>query len=128
MKIFRWAVPFLAALGVYSSLDAATFLNTKADWDRMSVVEQSAYVMGAFDNSQMVRLGDGKNTFSTDLGRCVTDLGLTSKHMIDAVNAQYSDLSMWEFPPYAVLGMGLRKVCLAHINRARSERGEAPLD
>lgn len=128
MKKIKLAILTTATVLAINPMQAATFLNKKADWDKLSGLEQLGYVMGVFDWNQVGVTGETLYSYRTDLGNCVVDLGLTSNHMIEIVNSEYSDLSKWDMPPYGVLSDGLRKVCLAHINSARVGRGEAPLE
>ena len=122
----RWIALVLVLVPATAS---AGFMNKKSDWDQLDAFSKDGYVMGVFDQveTQYTDL-DMLNKYSTDLRNCVFDLELLSTHLVEIVENEYRELSNWDKPPKVVLSMGLRKVCLVHMNRARATRGDELLE
>ena len=110
-----------------ASAASAGYVGNKSDWDVMSDVQRQAYAMGAFDIWAQTDADAETLTYKKDIFDCASGLSLDSDQLVQVINAEYGDLSSWELPPFSVMLSGLRKVCLAHVNRARAERGDAPL-
>jgi hypothetical protein len=106
---------------------SAGYVNNKSTWDPLSQAQKEAYAMGAFDIWHLTDADADTLAYKNDIADCVVGLSLTSTQLVRAIDTEYNDLSSWDRPPIAVLLSGLRKVCLAQVNRARAERGETPL-
>jgi hypothetical protein len=85
--------------------------------------------MGVLDARAVRYVGmDAYNAYADDIAHCLVELDLRSNNLIEIVNAYYQDLTKWEEAPSYALEQGLRKVCLASMNRAREARGDPLLD
>lgn len=118
----RW----LAFLVLFPTAASAGFIENKADWDETSQAVKIGFVVGWFDAQSFITGADEYNQYIGDRGVCVTDLGLTPGKFVEIIDSEYQDLESWDKPATFVLSTGLRKVCLATINRLRAERGQAP--
>ena len=59
--------------------------------------------------------------------QCQFDLELKTNHLVEIMETGYADFENWSKFPSEVFLEGIRKTCFANINRARQDRGEAPL-
>ena len=125
MKAFSLAATFWIALGPGSAY--AGYINNKTDWDSLLLTQKGAYAIGAFDLWHQTYEDGETFAYKSDVADCVADLGLKSSDLATVIETEYADLPHWEKPPFALLLSGLRKVCLSQVNRARSLRGEGPL-
>lgn len=119
----------LTALGVLCPMMVhAGFVDNKVQWDAITLQNKHGYVMGVYDETMVQVTGqDQLNRFKNDLSDCAISLGLGSVQLTEIVDNEYKELQNWELPVVLVLSTGLRKVCLASINRARTVRGEVPM-
>lgn len=126
-RLVKSACVVVAVWSCFGSAFAQNFISGKVAWDALSDSARVGYVMGVFDRGRLFEPGElssPHNKYIADIGKCAGDMGLTSTQMVEIVVSEYSDLSNWATPPSAALITGLRKVCLAHMNRARTERGD----
>lgn len=81
--------------------------------------------MGLYDFQMTVHPGNEDTLqYYEDVNDCVIELELRAGDLIAIVDKGYEELENWERPPVAVYLSGIRRVCLANINRARAARGE----
>jgi len=112
-------------LGISSTpLPAMCYLCDRSDWNSSNQLTKTGFVMGAIAQLTVNFVGqEAVNAYNNDLVACVVDLDLNAKDLVDIVDQKYLDLEQWEHPPHIAFSQGLREVCLAHMNRARAERG-----
>ncbi len=103
----------------------AQFIQSRADWARMSASAKSGYVMGVLDET--IEGAKGADQYYRDRYQCSVDLNLRSGDLSDLVNKAYESPKTWEFSPRILLDWELRKVCIRRINEARAIRGQEPL-
>lgn len=138
MKSKLFVVLVLASLSVTSPRTAysACYLCDRSDWEGANELTKLGFVMGAYaEKSTLMWGGDNRigayrdtNVYRDDLDTCVQDMALLARDLVDIINTTYLDLEMWELPPHIALGVGLHRVCLAHMNRARAARGDTLLE
>jgi hypothetical protein len=107
---------------------SADFIGGKAHWDELHASGKVGYVMGAYDVGKIPYVGSPVYRYVVDRGNCVSDMELSAIQLVEIVESEYSDLSKWDKPANNILSSGLRKICLDHMNRARAERGDRPLE
>jgi hypothetical protein len=107
---------------------ASCYLCNRSDWEEQSYTAKLGFVMGAFGEHVQLSTVDELNAYPSDLSSCVMELELGSSDLVDIVNNQYQDLDRWGYAPHIVLALGLRSVCLKHMNRARQARGDDMLE
>lgn len=110
-----------------ASADVYAFTKNKVSWDSLPPHVQSGLVIGAWDALVTITNTPETSKYFADLSVCVGEMDLKTTDFVAIVDREYEALENWARPPVAMLLGGLRKVCLQHMNAARSMRGEPPL-
>lgn len=124
MKKFGTLI-FAAIITSTSSADALCYICNRADWDKADYARKIGFVAGVIAEMTVNFTERPKiNRYRDDLSSCVVDLELSPIDLVSIVDQQYENLENWEWSPHKILSIGLRKVCLRHMNRARAARGD----
>ena len=122
-------VKWIALLLVLSpTVVSAEFIKNRTDWNKLGPSQKAFYVMGMLDYQISVVADEWLSQYNSDIESCIVDLGLTAGGISEIIDRGYEDLEKWEQPPIPVYFMGIRKVCLNHMNRARAARGDELLE
>lgn len=123
MKILLACVFFTQFIG--ASPAHAGFVNNRNEWEKLSVQQKLAYSEGIIDT---IIIWHPSSKFVFDMENCLIDLNFRSSNISDLIEEKYRLLTNWELSPVNVAYMGIREVCLAHMNRARAARGDELLE
>ena len=117
---------FLLAAG---HVRAAIFLNSYDDWRNAGLGLKNGFVMGFWDSYASVYVTDKgwAGAKNDGLQACSGTLGLSSRQLVEAVDAAYAaNADLRDQPPYQVLIGVTHNHCLTFINERLKKRGLPP--
>jgi uncharacterized protein YraI len=118
-----------ALIGAASSGNALCYVCNRSDWVRSDYMTKTGFAAGVITQATVLFSESPlTNMYRMDLSSCVLELNLYPSDFVRIIDQQYEDLANWEQSPATMLSLGLREVCLPHMNRARAARGDELLE
>lgn len=125
----RLALAAAAVLCAPGSPQAAGFVNSKAEWNALSLEARGAYVQGLNDSLNYVFVDDSLPNALAKTGRtrCLIERRITAAALVEGIDSFYRDPQYAPLAPAALYILRMQDICRFFINQKRAEMGLGPM-
>ena len=121
----------VVVLIITSGMTWTSFVQSYADWRKLTPQAKVGYVLGAFDQQQHfnpMATNTVEMNYAIGVQQCVTTNGLTPALLVQLVDNYYAkNTDSWKSPASEILELGLFELCKEEINTALKKAGLEPI-
>jgi hypothetical protein len=106
--------------------EASYYIRNREDWLSLSSAQQTAWAVGFIEGAFGTFYPD--DLYREFASRCLEEIQIDPQAIVSMIDADYRTEANWDKQPYLIAWTGIRSLCLARINKYRSERGFPPYE